>query len=96
MTYKKKDANQKEIEQKLKHIGALWIDCTGDTGIGFDGLVLFRGNVYIAEIKDGNKSPSQRKLTDNEKRRKEQVETTGVSYNVCESFDDILKLIGVL
>lgn len=94
MTFKKKDRNQKEIEQHLKQVGALWIDCTGDPNIGFDGIVAYRGKLYIVEAKDGKKPPSQRQLTDGEKRRKEQVECAGVQYNVIESTEQMLQLIG--
>jgi hypothetical protein len=90
------DANQTEIVDALRKAGAEWIPTSGDPSIGFDGLVAFRGVLHIAEIKDGSKPPSGRKLTDRERKRKEQVEYKGVKYNVIESKEDALKLIGVI
>jgi hypothetical protein len=96
MRSNRKDANHSIIEQALKRAGAVCIDCTVAPALGFDLLVAFRGKLYIAEVKDGNKPPSQRKLTEGEAARKEQVEYKGVQYNVLESVDDALAMIGAI
>jgi predicted Holliday junction resolvase-like endonuclease len=90
------DANQTEIVEALRKAGAEWIPTSGDPSIGFDGLVAHQGRLFVVEIKDGSKPASARRLTDRERKRKEQVEYKGVPYNVIESKEDALKLIGVL
>ena len=67
MIAKRVDANQKEIVNKLRAIGASIQDLSM-VGKGCpDILVGFRCKNYLFEIKDGNKYASQRKLTDSEK-----------------------------
>lgn len=92
---KKVDANQPKIVSALRDVGAVWIPTSGDPRIGFDGIVLFRGKVYIAEIKNGELSLSARKLTDTEQNRKAQIESVGVHYWIIEDVDDALKMLGV-
>lgn len=59
----RKDANQGMIEQALRAIGATVAD-TSRLGDGFPDLVCFyRGHVYLLEVKDGAKPPSQQVLT---------------------------------
>jgi hypothetical protein len=92
----RKDDNQRDVEQALARAGALWIDCTGDPCIGFDGLIAFRGKLFVVEVKDGAKVPSARRLTKGESTRKFELEMKGVEYNVVESVDEALKLIGAI
>jgi hypothetical protein len=92
----RKDANQTIIVQALKRAGAVWVDLTDSASAGMDGLIAFRGQLLPAEIKDGNKPASARKLTSNEQKRKEELEYKGVKYNVIESVDDALRLIGAI
>lgn len=57
------DTNQKEIVDALRKVGAGVISLAA-VGKGVpDLLVFFRGKLRLIEIKDGNKPPSQRKLT---------------------------------
>jgi len=60
------DTNQPAIVKAVRAVGAKWKPLTGDPNIGADGLILFRGTVYVCEIKDPAKPPSARKLTQNE------------------------------
>lgn len=82
---KKVDANQAEIVKALRQIGAEWIHTSEAADCGFDGIVLWRGRSLIAECKDGNKPPSQRKLTDNEQKTKQKCEARGVPYLILLS-----------
>jgi hypothetical protein len=91
---KKKDANQKDLEQAVKELGGAIVDTTGDPDIGFDMLVVFRGVVYIVEVKDGAKPPSARQLTEGEIKRKRQVEQAGGRYSVVTSRAELYHLIG--
>lgn len=90
---KRTDNNQTEVVKAMRQIGAEWIPTSGDPSIGFDGLVLWRGRVLICEIKDGAKSESQRKLTDNEKKRQSQCESRGIPYLILTSSDQAVDLI---
>ena len=57
------DQNQKEIVQSLRACGRS-VQHLHTIGKGCpDILVGFHGKNYLFEIKDGNKSPSQRRLT---------------------------------
>jgi len=90
------DDNQGEIVDALRGVGAEWVPTTGDPRIGFDGLIAFRGRLYAAEIKDGSKPPSRRKLTDNERKRKAQLAAVGVDVLVIECVMDALRQIGAI
>lgn len=60
------DANQKELVKQLRLIGAS-VAITSNVGSGFVDIVVgYRGINYLFEIKDGDKPPSQRKLTKDE------------------------------
>ena len=59
----KVDANQAEIVQALRQIGAT-VQSLAAVGNGCpDLLVGFRGKNWLLEIKDGNKPPSAQALT---------------------------------
>lgn len=62
----KSDANQQEIVDALREVGAsVWV--THRVGHGFPDLVVgYRGITYLMEIKDGNKADSATKLTPDE------------------------------
>lgn len=69
MRARKIDDNQKAIVDALRKIGCS-VAITSGAGDGFPDLVVGRTNVYgerenwLLEVKDGNKPPSQQKLTD--------------------------------
>ncbi len=59
----KVDANQAEIVQALRQIGAV-VQSLAAVGQGCpDLLVLHRNKLHLLEVKDGNKPPSAQKLT---------------------------------
>ena len=89
----KVDANQSEIIAALRKAGAVVV-ITSQLKNAFDCLVCFRGQINIVEIKDGNKPPSARKLSEGETKCKELLESVGVAYNVIISVDEALQLIG--
>lgn len=58
------DANQREIVEALRKAGA-FVQVTSSVGKGFPDLVVgFRGKWLLLECKDGKKSPSAQRLTD--------------------------------
>lgn len=96
MVGKRIDRNQPMIVWALRQAGAEWISTSGDPNIGFDGIILFRGRAMIAEVKDGNKPASARKLTDNELKRQRQCEAAGVPYLILLNPEQALKAVGVM
>lgn len=57
------DDNQREVMAALRQVGAS-VEPTHAVGAGFPDIVVgFRGANYLLEIKDGNKRPSERRLT---------------------------------
>jgi hypothetical protein len=87
------DHNQMAIVLGLRRVGAQ-VQSMASIGKGCpDLLVLFRGKWYVAEVKDGTKPPSQRRLTDAE-REWHALFSPGVQ-TWC-SLDDALKAIGAI
>lgn len=86
------DENHAFIRDTLRKAGASVAD-TSRLGQGFPDLVAgIRGINYLIEIKDGNKIPSQRKLTADEAKWHD-----GWRGQVCviENVEDALRLIGL-
>lgn len=87
----KVDANQKGVIKSLRGIPGVSVAITSSLGEGFpDFVVGYRGVNYMIELKDGNKPPSARKLTDDEELFKSKWKG---QYAVCNSFDEIFKII---
>jgi len=87
------DENQPEIVDNLRKAGAT-VQILAGVGKGCpDLLVGFRGQNFALEIKDGNKPPSARKLTPDEKRWHDKWRGQVV---VVESTDDALRAIGAI
>ena len=84
------DANQNEIVEALRRCGASVL-ITSQLKNCFDILVGYNGVNHIVEIKDGNKPPSQRKLTKGEEKFRD--EWKGGKYHIIESIEDALKLL---
>ena len=86
------DDNQPEIVEALRRHGAAVL-VTSQLKGAMDLLVGYNGNTYIVEVKDGNKPPSQRKLTSGELKCKAMFESVGVTYHVIKSVDEAIELI---
>jgi hypothetical protein len=66
MCARRVDDNQKEIVQAARQMGASVLPIH-ELGKGAPDLLIgWRGKNYLVEAKDGNKSPSRRKLTEDE------------------------------
>ena len=85
------DANQAEIVNGLRKIGATVIS-TANIGKGFPDLCVgFRGKNYLIEVKDGEKSPSARKLTkDEEIFFKYWSGQVHIANDICEAIEIIM------
>ena len=86
----RKDANQDEIVSALRQLGAT-VTSIHQIGNGLPDLICgFRGRNYLLEIKDGNKPPSRRKLTEDEERWFKMWQGHA---DVVESVDDAIELV---
>ena len=87
----KVDENQSEIVAALRAMGAT-VQPLHTVGKGCPDLLIgWRGFNYLVEVKDGKKSPSQRKLTD------DQVEWHGGwkgQVAVAKSVDEAFVAVG--
>ena len=64
---KRTDRNHAEIINALRKIPNISVFSTHEVGKGFPDIVIgYKGINYLIEIKDGNKPPSARKLTEAE------------------------------
>lgn len=87
----RKDSNQAAVVRAFEETGAVVIDCTGDSSVGFDLLVGWHGWLIPVEVKDGAKAWS---LTANEKTRMEQLASVGVTVHVIDGPDQARQLLG--
>jgi hypothetical protein len=91
---KRTDANHKEIIDKLRQFPALSVFSTHMVGKGFPDIVIgYKGMNYLVEIKDGAKSKSRKKLTDDE--IKFHVGWFG-QIMIAENIDDVLRLLKII
>ena len=91
-TKARKDDNHDDIVNALRKIGAVVISIH-QLKDAFDILVAYRGKLFVVEIKDGNKPPSKRKLTEGEVKCKNKLEGVGVTYNIVYSVDEAIELV---
>jgi hypothetical protein len=84
------DANHAQVIRLWRKCGATVLDCSAARGLGFDAIVLTRGRLYLAEIKDGSLPPSRRALTDAEARARDAFPD---HWRLVESEQDALALV---
>jgi len=87
----KADANQQRIVNALRDMGCT-VSITSMVGKGFPDLVAgFRGRNLLLEVKDGDKAPSEQKLTeDQEKWHQEWKGQVAVVRSIKEAADAVL------
>jgi hypothetical protein len=91
----KVDANQSTIIKALRSVGA-FVQPLHTIGQGCpDLLVGYRGKWSLIELKDGSKSPSQRKLTEEEQEWHEKAVSRAPVF-IAESAEDALLAIGAI
>ena len=92
---KRVDQNHKSIVNGLREVGAE-VQSLANLGKGCpDLLVGFRKVWYVAEVKDGSKSPSRQRLTEAEKEWHERFNRIA-PVHIWASLDDALKTIGAV
>jgi len=87
----RRDKNEARIVNVWRGLGYTWIPMK--PGQGFDGLLITPHAIHVVEVKNGKRSWT---LTDCEARTKERIEALGQSYDIVESLDDALALVGAL
>jgi len=85
----RRDKSEHEIVTLWRSIGAVWIPMGPDAG--FDGLLIYRGQAYIVEVK----TPGAWSLTANEQTVRDRVEAQGVQYHIVLTVQDAGRLIGL-
>ena len=91
---KKTDANHKEIMNAFRKIPYLSVFSTHMVGKGFPDIVVgYRGINLLVEIKDGKKSPSQRKLTNDEMVFHRQWNGQVIVISCVEDIEKLLKIL---
>jgi hypothetical protein len=84
------DANHAAVGHWLRDLFTAVRDCRQFGGGMSDYVVRTRaGTLFLVEVKDGSKSPSRRKLTDQQLEWKRDF---GDSYRVVENFLDVVEL----
>ena len=90
--YGRTDENQKRIVRVLRKAGCR-VCSTAAIGNGFPDLLVYRpaiGQLFLFEVKDGDKAPSRRKLTPHQVIFHEEW-----PVHVVESEDEALKAVGI-
>lgn len=90
--FSRRDGNHSEIVNYLRLMGCFVHDISELKNCA-DLVVTYNGVTFYAEIKDGKKPPSQKKLTDGEILFKKEIEKHGGLYFVIESKQDALNII---
>ncbi|HEX6427989.1 MAG TPA: hypothetical protein VF008_09905 [Niastella sp.] len=92
MRAKRVDDNQAKIVEQLRRLGVT-VQHLHTIGQGCPDLLLgVRGRNFLIELKDSEKTESQKRLTDDEK---EFFNTWRGQVNKCETLEDILKVVGL-
>jgi len=88
------DANHKQIIDAIKKIPSLSVFSTHMVGKGFPDIVIgYKGINYLVEIKDGKKTKSQKKLTEDEIRFHQ---SWFGQIIVCECVQDVYVLLKII
>lgn len=87
---KRVDGNQREIVLALRERG-FSVECIHEIGKGAPDLIVgYAGRNYLLELKDPNKPPSARRLTDDEKKWHEGWKG---QVAVVETITDVIDII---
>jgi hypothetical protein len=90
---KRTDANHKKIIDAIRKIPSLSVFSTHMVGKGFPDIVIgYHGVNYLVEIKDGEKSKSRKKLTEDEIKFHQ---SWFGQIIVCECVEDVLRLLKI-
>lgn len=87
------DDNQKKVVEQLRRCGVS-VAVTSMMGKGFPDIIVGHAGInYMIELKDGSKTASRRKLTEDEQ---EWHNKWKGQIHVADDIDDCLKIIGLI
>ncbi len=97
MSYAKRiDANQPFIVDALRAAGAFVEPNLAKLGKGAPDLLwVWQGRLGLAELKDGSKPPSARKLTPDEVRWHERIALAGYRVPIWNSLEDAFETLKI-
>jgi len=92
------DANQPEIvdalrayeEEGLENPVVIIVTCTKKF---CDVIAVFNSKIFLIEIKDGSKPPSQRRLTPGEEEAKAKLAKVGVTIHLVNNEEEAINVI---
>jgi len=86
------DANHAAVRDEFRRLG--WVvEDLSHIGHGVPDLYCEKGDKYVfAEVKDGNKPPSKRRLTEDEVFWHEILRRAGVTVRIIERVEDVAAL----
>ena len=87
----RRDNNEAEYLELWKGLGYVWLKAV--PGLGFDGILVTPNEIMIVEIKNGS---YKWKLTDCERKVKEQVEHVGQTYHIIDCLEDAKYIAGII
>ena len=87
------DTNHSTVVLELRQIGAVVLDIHTIPGI-LDLLIAYRGVLTLLEVKDGGKSPSRRRPTDEEKQTMRAVLGAGCPAWIVYDPTEAMVMIG--
>lgn len=90
----KPDGGQDKIVKALRKLGAKVVIVSVVNNF-CDLLVGYKGNLYLMEVKDGTKPPSQRKLTTGELKCQSEFNAVGIGYYVINSVEEAMSLLNL-
>ncbi len=87
------DDNQNQVVKALRQIPGVSVFITSMVGRGYPDLNIgFKGENLLIELKDGSKTASRKKLTEDEK--KFHKDWKG-SVHIVESLEDVLSILKI-
>lgn len=93
---RKVDTNHGKIVRELRKAGC-FVTSLAMVGCGCPDLLVGRAGVWcVIEVKDGDRPPSERKLTKDEERWHADAAAHGLPVFVAESEESALEAIGLL
>ena len=91
MRAQRRDNNESALVRLARQVGAKVIYM--QAGQGCDFLLLSPGKISIIEVKDGRKSPSERRLTADEMELALTCQTLHIPYHVILNEGDLMRVL---
>jgi len=87
------DENQRVIVAALRAIGACVIDLSGSGGGVMDLLVIYRGRIWMVEIKNPAKPKADQSLTPAQIKKHDEIGRAGGEVRIIRTIDEAIALV---